>query len=299
MILLTGYASLLGAAVVREFAEAAVPVRVLVDHVDEAAALAANGIQVVLGCMARPDTLVGAFEGVDRVFVLSAVGFDLIDVETGFIQAAVRAGVGYVVKLSNVHCNARSPYRTARMHAEVERMVEDSGLAWTRLRPSQFMQTYFHAIPSLIHNSELESAIGNARMAPVDIDDVAKVVYRLLTTSGHEGKRYTMTGPEALTVDEIAQTLSILYGKPIYLTASSPNRIRTALLNRGVASALADDIHRLVTLRREGSESHVDLSAHAAVGIQPTTFATFAQRNANTFYTITSTAPRESHAVYL
>jgi uncharacterized protein YbjT (DUF2867 family) len=91
------------------------------------------------------------------------------------------------------------------MHKAIEEYLEQSGLVWTHLRPTGFMQEYLREAPSIIHESALYLALGDVRLNPVDLADVGKVGFLLLRDGGHEGERLAMTGPEALTMLEISQ----------------------------------------------------------------------------------------------
>jgi len=85
------------------------------------------------------------------------------------------------------------------MHKEIEEYLERSGLAWTHLRPTGFMQEYLREAPSIINDGVFYLALGDARLNPIDLVDVAKFASLLLRDGGHEGARIAITGPEALT----------------------------------------------------------------------------------------------------
>ena len=84
------------------------------------------------------------------------------------------------------------------MHGEIERRLEASGLAFTHLRAGEFFTAYFRRVPSIIARGELILPMEEARIASIDIGDIAEVAATVLTGSGHEGKIYPLTGPEAL-----------------------------------------------------------------------------------------------------
>jgi nucleoside-diphosphate-sugar epimerase len=123
----------------------------------------------------------------------------------------------------------------------------------------------------------------NARLSPVDIEDIAKVAFALLRSSGHEGKSYDMTGPEALTMAEIAEQISQATGRTIEYVNITLEEYRRAVLAAGASPERADGFVELWSERRKCSESRVYLGTHEAFGVQPTTFAEFALRNAAVF----------------
>ena len=113
--------------------------------------------------------------------------------------------------------------------------------------------------------------------------DVAKAAYLLLTTPGHEGKIYAMSGPEALNMEEIAEQISLAVGTTVRYVGISREERRRALLTAGVPSFFVDVLDVQAGERLKGTEAIVHSETHAALGISPTTFADFARRNAGAF----------------
>jgi uncharacterized protein YbjT (DUF2867 family) len=285
MILVTGATGLNGSAVIREFARRREPVRALVRSAAKAASLGTPAaVEVVEGDMLHHETLGAALEGVSRVLMISAADAQLAETQRAFIDAAKRAGVKHIVKFSGLGAALDTGFRFNRMHAEVERYLEESGLDWTHLRPSQFMQMYLREAPTVASDAAFYLPLENARLAPVDVEDVAKAAFALLRGDGHEGKAYELTGPEALTMAEVADRLSSALGKPVRYVNVTPEEKRQALLAAGMPPAYADAMDELFSERRKGAvESTVNLSAHETLGVRPTTFLEFARRNVAVF----------------
>jgi len=177
------------------------------------------------------------------------------------------------------------------MHKEVEEYLEKSGLAWTQLRPTGFMQEYLREAPSINQDGAFYLALGDVRLNPIDLVDVAKVGFLLLRDGGHEGARLHMTGPEALTMAEMADRISRAVGKTVRYVPVSPIRRRQALIAHSVPLEVADALDRQVEERLQGGiESQVDLSTHRLFNVKPTTFLEFAQRNAEAFAPLAAAA---------
>jgi uncharacterized protein YbjT (DUF2867 family) len=159
MIIVTGAAGNTGHAALREFARHGVRVRALVR--DEAKARPLEdlpGVEVVEGDLARPDSLGSALDGVERALLISSSTPDMRDTQCTFVDAAKAAGVHHIVKLSGKESSIGfDPERFlfTRMHEQVERYVEASGMAWTHLRPSQFMQVYLREAPTIASQGDL------------------------------------------------------------------------------------------------------------------------------------------------
>src|SRR6266550_5701559 len=285
MILLTGASGSAGSFIANEFVRERVPVRILVRNRVKAAGLdKVPTLEIVEGDMLRPDSLGAALDGVDRVLMISAPLMDMVETQNTFIDAAKAAGVRHVIKFSGLDARPDTTFPFGIMHKEIEEYLEKSGLAWTELRPTGFMQEYLRETPSIIQNGAFYLALGDGRLNPIDLVDVAKVGFLLLRDGGHEGARLHMTGPEALTMTEIADRISRAVGQTVRYVAVSLIQRRQALTAHGIPLEIADALDRQVEERLKGGiESQVDLSTHRLFNVKPTTFLEFAQRNAEGF----------------
>lgn len=286
-ILVTGATGQSGAAVVREFAQHQVPVRILVrDRAKAAPFESFRTVQITEGDMLRPETLADALQGIERVLMISSAYPNMIETQRSFIDAAKKRSVQHIVKFSGKESNIgydSSKFRFGRMHEEIEHYLENSGLSWTHLRPSQFMQVYLREAPSIAKKGELCLPLENVRMSPVDQKDIAKVAFALLTTDRHEGKTYEMTGPEALSMDEIAERISDAIGKKVVYRNITPAERRNALLQTGMPTDFVDALDEQGEERRRCPESQVNVATHQMFGVRPTTFAEFAREHAAIF----------------
>jgi uncharacterized protein YbjT (DUF2867 family) len=284
MILVTGATGLNGTALVRKLSAKGVPLRALVRNAAKAAEIAAlPNVEIAIADMAKPETLPAALAGVDRAMLNSSADPAMVEVQSNFIAAAAKAGVRHVVKLSGIMPELDSPFRFARMHGEIEKRLEASGMAFTHLRAGEFMPSYFRQVPMILAKGALFLPMENQRIASIDIGDLAEIAALVLTNPGHEGKIYPLTGPEALTMTEVAERLSAATGKTIKYINVSPEDVRKAQLAAGVPAYIADALAELFAERRKGKESQVWPIAQTLLGRRPTSFAEFAARNAAIF----------------
>jgi uncharacterized protein YbjT (DUF2867 family) len=204
MILVTGATGLNGKELLRLLSARGVAVRALVRNPAKAEAIAAlPHVEIVQGDMARPETLVAGLRGVDRAMLISSSDPMMLDVQSNFIDAAKKAGVKHVVKLSGIMPELDSAFRFARMHGEIEKRLEASGMAFTHLRAGEFMPAYFRQVPNIAAKGAIFLPMEDARIASIDVGDIAEIAARVLTGSGHEGKIYPLTGPQALTMTRL------------------------------------------------------------------------------------------------
>lgn len=287
MILVTGGTGQNGRAVVSEFARRGRPVRALVREANRADGLRGlPGVEVAEGDMLRPQTLGPALAGVGRALMISSADATMVEAQCTFVDAARAAGVRHVIKFSGLESGIgfnQENFRFTRNHQQIERYLEGSGVAWTHLRPGQFMQVYLRESRAIATRGVLALPAGQISLAPVDVLDIAQVAFHLLTTDGHERRSYPMTGPQALTMTEIAATISQTTGKPVTYVSITPEEHRAAMLAKGVPEDLADALYNQALERLRHPQTRVSLQTHEAFGVRPTTFAEFISRHADEF----------------
>jgi uncharacterized protein YbjT (DUF2867 family) len=189
-----------------------------------------------------------------------------------------------VIKFSGLDARRDTSFPFGLMHKEIEGHLERSGLAWTHLRPAGFMQEYLREAPSIINDGAFYLPLGDVRLNPVDLVDVGRVAFLLLRDGGHDGEQIPVTGPEALTMAEIADRISRATGRKVRYVPTSPEARHQALIAHGIPAEFADALDQQVRERLKGGiESQVDLSAHQLFDVKPTNFLEFAQRNAEAF----------------
>src|SRR6266576_4879378 len=284
MILVTGATGLNGKELLRRLSARGVAVRALVRNPAKAGAIAAlPQVEIVQGDMARPETLTAALRDVDRAMLISSSDPMMLDVQSNFIDAAGKAGVKHIVKLSGIRPELNSAFRFARMHGEIEKRLEASGIAFTHLRAGEFMPAYFRQAPAIAAKGAMFLPMADARIASIDVGDIAEVAATVLTNPGHEGKIYPLTGPEALSMAEVAEKLSTATGMRIRYVNVAPEEAKKAQLAAGVPPYTADALAELFAERRKGKEAQVSPIIQTIFGWRATSFDEFAMRNAAIF----------------
>lgn len=284
MILVTGATGSNGSEILKLLAAHGVGARAMVRDGSRASGLAElPGIEIVIGDFGDPPSLDRALQGVDRAFLLTNSTERAEAQQLGFVAAAMRSGVRHIVKLSQFGSDEVSPVRFLRYHAAVERAIRDSGLAYTFLRPNLFMQGLLGFAPSIKAQSRFYAAIGDAKVSVVDVRDIAAAAVGALTGDGHEGKTYTLTGPEALSHDEIAAHLSVALGRTIAFVSVPPQAMREALGQMHMPPWQADGLIEDYAHYDRGEAAAVATGVRDATGTEPRAFATFARDYAAAF----------------
>jgi uncharacterized protein YbjT (DUF2867 family) len=287
MILITGAAGLSGSAIVNEFSSSKVPVRALVRDRRKANLIAKlPGVEIVEGDMSRPETLRPALEGIDQAMMISSSAPTMAATQVTFIDACRAAGVRRIVKLSGKESGVgfdATMFPFTRMHEEIEDHLESSGLAWAHLRPAQFMQVYLRASATIAQRGMLLLPHADITLSPVDITDVAKIAFAVLTRDNGENLSLDITGPQALSMAAIAGIIGDSIGRPIRYQPITADEHRRAMAAAGLPSFMIDALSEQAAERRRHPESAIDLAAHEAFGVVPTRFEQFARRHAALF----------------
>lgn len=231
---------------------------------------------------AKPDTLRSAMSGVDTVFLLGTGIRGQIEAETNVVDAARAAGVGKLVKLSSWGAQEEQ-FSIARMHRAVERNIEASGIAWTFLRPNGFMQNFLRSADSIRVGGTIAEPAGDARISHVDVRDIARVAALVLTTAGHDGKAYSLSGPEALSYAETAAILARALGKTVTYIPLSDQDAQSGMLAAGIPDFYVDAIIDLNRVYRGGAGAAVTTTVEQLTGHPATSFDRFAREHALLF----------------
>jgi uncharacterized protein YbjT (DUF2867 family) len=158
----------------------------------------------------NPELVRVALTGVSRVFLITPFVQDQVQIAKDFVQAAQAAGVQYLIRLSASGADAEPGIQLGRDHREVELHLQNSGLPYTILRPASFMQNFFQFADSVCNHNSIYMPVGHGKISYVDARDIAAVAATILTQpNGHEGKIYEITGPEAISINDVAHALTV------------------------------------------------------------------------------------------
>jgi uncharacterized protein YbjT (DUF2867 family) len=282
IILVTGATGLTGREIVRRLSSTGVAVRALVRDRAKAISLSLDtlpNVSIYEGDMEKSETLAPALRGADKAMLISSSNANMESVQSKFIEAARKFNLNHIVKLSDIIADINSPFRYARMHAEIERRLENSGVSFTHLRAGEFMQSYFRQVPFLLKQNSLFLPMGDQRIASIDVSDVTEVAVKILTGSGHKGNVYHITGPDALTMNEVAEKFSNVLGRKINYINIPPEEANKARLDAGMPQYTVDALDELFAERRKGKESKIYYTMQTVFGLRPTTFDEFIIRN--------------------
>jgi uncharacterized protein YbjT (DUF2867 family) len=219
-----------------------------------------------------PTTHAAAVQGVDAVYLASPGDFPSAP-EKALVDAAVKAGVKKVVKLAAMGSeHSDNPLR------QVEEHVRASGLAFTFLHPTWFMQNYTTSMAGAVKAGTLAEPAADKKTAFIDARDIAAVAATVLLEPGHEGKTYTLTGPELLSRSEVAKILGQELGRPITYLPITDQQFRAAA-KAFLSPSYLEVLSYLYSTVRAGQTEVKSDTVQAVLGRAPTSLARFAKEH--------------------
>lgn len=282
MIALTGATGTIGGALLRILADAGEEVRALSRRPPEGEV--PPSVTWAEADLMERATLPRVLEGADRLFLLTGNVETAVRAQQNAIRAAVQARVRHVVKLSALGASDHSKSVIGVWHWVVEQELQRSGLAWTILRPHVFMQNVLAQAASIRSRGEVRSPAGDAAVPRIDTRDIAAASAAVLTGSGHEEKRYTLTGPAPVAWQEVADTLSDVLGYAVRYVAESENDAWHRLHGSGQPPWLVGAQLSLAEYQREGGGTDVVTdTVERLTGRPARTFRTFVADHADRF----------------
>jgi uncharacterized protein YbjT (DUF2867 family) len=223
--------------------------------------------------------------GVDRLFLCTPLEEDMADVAARVVAQACQAGVRQIVRLSALGAGGGGKTRLATIHEQTEECLRRAGVPWVFLRPNAFMQnTIAHFADSIRRYGSFRAPQGVGRVSAVDARDVAAVAARVLTQSATDNACFDLTGPEALSNQDIAALLGRLLGREIRYCDTEPGETRATLLAQGLSAWLTDIVMELYDLSSRGGAARVSPDVAAVLGRAPASFQAFAADNVLHFH---------------
>lgn len=274
---------MVGREVVRQLADRGIQVRALARNPQKAQFLKRSAVEILPGDLEVPGTIAAALKGVEKVFLLSPADPRQVELQGNVVAAAQRSGVLHIVKLSTLGASPNSPLAQARWHRQTEEQIEASGIAFTHLRPHNFMQNTLNFAPSIAAEGQFRAPLGEGKISLVDARDVAAVAAACLTEDGHEGRIYRITGPEALTYYQVTEKISTAIDKEITYMNISSEEARKTMIGAGMSEWYVNDLIELYRQFQEGKGARVTDTIQRIAGKPPITYDRFALDYAHVF----------------
>ncbi|MGH9964802.1 MAG: NmrA family NAD(P)-binding protein, partial [Nitrososphaeraceae archaeon] len=220
-----------------------------------------------------------------KLFLLTHPSPKTVEHESNLITEAKKSGIKHIVKQSIMRADPKADVEAMRLHRQTEKMIEESGIPYTFLRPNEFMQGFINFQGTTIKsNNAFYIPAEDAAVSFVDARDIGAVAVKALVDGDkHYNKTYMVTGPEALSYHQAADILSSATGKKIDYVNISDEEARGGMKEAGLDDWLINTIADLYALYRKGYASQVSSAVEEVTGRKATTFVQFAKDHADAF----------------
>lgn len=275
-IFVTGATGNIGSHVVDELLETGVTVRVgLHDPDRKGNDFSDKGVEVVPFDFLNEATFGAALEQIDGIFLIRPPQLAKPEKDMQpFITAAKEAGVKQVVFISllGVEKNPVVPHR------KIETLVRESGMGYTFLRPSFFMQNLNTTHQKdIAERGELDVPVGKALTSFIDTRDIASVAAVCLTDERHMNQAYTLTGNHAISYKDVTEVLSHVLGKTVVYAPKNPLSFRSRLIREGTPKAFANVMTLLYLMTWAGTAKTITGDVERILDRQPISFEEYAE----------------------
>lgn len=279
MILITGATGQVGSAAMNALAAAGAEVRALVRRLSGFAGH--EGVQVVQGSFDDDRSLAGALAGVDVMLLAGRDSPDSVTQHRRVLAQARRAEVQHIVKLSAIGASPESPIALMREHNEVDEEVQKGPAGWTLLKPHLYMQNLLRAADAVRDEGRLAAPMGHARFPLVDTRDVGAAAAVVLgNPAAHAGKAYALTGPVALSYDDVAAAFAIVAGHAVAYEPVAPEDFQARLLGAGMPDWRAFDLAHIASAY-SAAENAVSPDLPMLLGREPRSLSAFLEDHRN------------------
>jgi uncharacterized protein YbjT (DUF2867 family) len=269
MILVTGATGRVGYHVLEALADAGADITAMVRVEAKAADLPGAPEHVVAAFDDPPPAEV--LRGFDRVFLLSPADEEQAVLETVFIDALVAAGHRpHIVKIAaDGFADPDCEVRFMRSHRDVAMHLAATGLPVTYLAPSIYMEDLLAAAETIREDGVIAAPAGHGRVGFVSVTDVAAVAAKVLTSDGHDGATYVLTGPEALGYADVAARISAVFARQVDYKSQPAEQLRKLLLASGLSRWDTDGTVELFEWIRHGGAATVTADVREVTGADP------------------------------
>jgi len=272
-VLFLGAPGLIGNHVIPALSRAGIPVLA-----GSRRGLVVGNVPGVAVDMRDPKTLARTMQGIGTVaFVIP----DVIDMEAlglNVVAAAQSAGVRRLLWFSSFGASPKNEARFSRRHPVIDEAVRSSGIPYTILRPSFFMQDFTAFYGETIRTARaIFLPLGDARISHLDLRDLGEAAVAVLRDDRHLGRSYDLSGPEALHTSEVAEQIGSAIGRTIRYQSIPAAALEAQLRGAGADPYFAEGLAELYAwIRDSGLGSEVTLAVEQLLGRKPTPFRKFA-----------------------
>jgi len=282
MITVFGATGTTGAPLVDTLLTKGATVRAVTSNPASLDALKAKGCEAVVASFTDPAALARACNGAEKIYLVTPAHLDMRQWKANVIEAAKAAGVRHVVLATGLGASPKAGLTFGKWHSETQELLKQSGLDWTFVQPTYFVQNLFWQTSNIGKNGVYHDDLGGP-VAWIHARDIADVAAETLTAPGFEGKGLGLTGPEALTGDDIAALLSEVTGRNVTCAPLSAEDAKAAMVAGGMQDEVAGAMVELASIAPKGYLAGIETTVSDVLGRPARRFTDFIAENRDAF----------------
>lgn len=272
-----------GRALAETLTDDGIKVRAMVRDPEKARASLPDAVEIVRGDLSDMDSLTTAFDNIEKVFIVTAIHKNTVELFANSYAAAKAADVKQLVKFSGLGASMAADSDVIRQHGESDEALRASGVPFTILRPNSFFQNMLAQAGTIAATDQFYLPLGNAAQSLIDISDIAEIAKTVLTSEGHLGKNYDLTGPESLNFHDVAAIIGEVRGRPVTYTPVTPEAAQAAMSDQGMDTWSAHALAEIQALFGTGAYADVLPDAATILGREPRRFEDFIRSHVSAF----------------
>ena len=210
-VLVTGATGNTGSLLVPALLRAGTDVRIFVRDEAKAKQYKDLGAEIVTGDLDRPETILPAVKNVDKIYLLTWNGETQLQQVKNVLNAAKQAGNPHIIR----HSMWGPESRIIKQGYKADELIQNSGLPWTILKPTFYMQNTMMAAQTISSDGVIYWNMKDGKLGMIDVRDIADAAFAVITGDGYKSKEYILTGPEAISFGDVANTFSRVLDKEV------------------------------------------------------------------------------------
>ena len=276
MIVVFGATGTIGKPLIAALLAKGATVRAVTGDPAKLASLQAQGCTAIVADFDDPEALAQACEGATKAFLVTPAHLDMRRWKANVINAAADAGVKHMVISTGLGASPKSRLTFGIWHSESQELLKASGMDWTLIQPTYFMQNLLWQADNIANGVYLDDLGGPVSW--VDARDIADVSAVALTSDGHEGKTYGLTGEQALSSEDVVALLN-----EVTTRSPPPEDSRADMIAAGMSPEVADAMIELAALAPKGYLAGIETTVQDILNRPARTFANFITENNTSF----------------
>ncbi|MFP5509975.1 MAG: NAD(P)H-binding protein [Alphaproteobacteria bacterium] len=282
MITVFGATGTTGAPLVDTLLAKDATVRAVTSDTSKLDALKAKGCVAVAADFADPTALARACDGAEKIYLVTPAHRDMRQWKANVVAAAKAAGVRHIVVATGLGASPKAGLTFGKWHSETQELLKQSGLDWTFVQPTYFMQNLLWQAGNIAKDGVYYDDLGGP-VAWIDAHDIADVAAEALTAPGYEGKALGLTGPEALAGEDIAALLSEVTGRTVTCAPLSAEDAKAGMVAGGMQDEVAGAMVELASIAPKGYLAGIETTVSDVLRRPARRFADFVAENRDAF----------------